>query len=65
MVSFGIAFYSFSSHCNKLEPEYHSAAEELIGMSSSSKLAKVNVKENPELFDRYNMVGYPTLLFFK
>lgn len=34
-------------------------------MYPSANLAKVDAKKNPQLFDRYKMLGYPTLLFFK
>lgn len=55
----------YSSHCKKLEPEFHAAAEELALMDPPAFLAKVDATENPGLFNRYEMLGYPTLLFFK
>jgi len=34
-------------------------------MSPPSFFAKVDATANPQLFERYEMLGYPTLLFFK
>jgi hypothetical protein len=37
----------------------------MTGMSPPTFFAKVDAVKNPSLFNRYEMLGYPTLLFFK
>jgi thioredoxin 1 len=48
--------------CRMLEPVLEALAEELDGRLS---FAKVNADEHPELLDRYDISGIPTLIAFQ
>ena len=54
-----VEFYApWCGHCKSLAPEYEKAAKEL-------DLAKVDVTVNKALGERFEIKGFPTLLFFK
>jgi len=47
--------------CKRLSP----AVEELSNETSSVKIGKVNVDEQPELASKFQVMSIPTLIFFK
>jgi len=52
-------------HCQKMAPEYASAAQHLAESQLSIKLGKVEAVTENELAEKYGVRGYPTLKFFK
>jgi protein disulfide-isomerase A1 len=60
-----VEFYApWCGHCKKLVPEYISAAEKLAKKSPPQYVAKVDVTENKELGERFEIKGFPTLKWF-
>ena len=59
-----VEFYApWCGHCKQLAPEYAAAAQKLSG--ESAKLAKVDATENKDAAQRFDIKGFPTLIFFK
>ena len=57
-----VAFYApWCGHCQKLLPEWVSAATQLTG---TVKLAKIDATENQKMAQRYQIQGYPTIKIF-
>ena len=57
-----VAFYApWCGHCQKLLPEWISAATQLRG---TVKLAKIDATENQKMAQRYQIQGYPTIKIF-
>jgi protein disulfide-isomerase A1 len=56
--------FFFSGHCKKLTPEYAAAAAILETQSPPLYLAKVDATENNALAERFEVKGFPTLLWF-
>ena len=57
-----VAFYApWCGHCQKLLPEWVSAATQLRG---TVKLAKIDATENQKMAQRYQIQGYPTIKIF-
>jgi protein disulfide-isomerase A1 len=58
-----VEFYApWCEHCKEFAPEYSKAAESL--KKNKIPLAKVDGSENRELVDKYNIKGYPSLIYF-
>ena len=51
-------------HCKQLEPIYAEVAGKLKSEESEMRLAKVNVIEEKELADEFNIESFPTLKLF-
>ena len=52
-------------YCHMLEPELNAAAEEWAAQGKAFTIGKVNIDEQPELADRFEVDGIPLLLLFK
>lgn len=50
--------------CKELAPEYAKAAQHLSQIDSSVKLGKVDAISESDLAGKFNVCGYPTLIFF-
>jgi protein disulfide-isomerase A1 len=58
-----VEFYApWCGHCQSLAPEYAAAATELKG--DKVALAKVDATEESELAEKFEVQGFPTVLFF-
>ena len=57
-------FYApWCGHCKRMKPDFQSAAAELKGQAVLAAM-DVNKAENSAVSRKYNITGFPTLLFF-
>ena len=57
-------FYApWCGHCKRMKPDFQSAASELRGKAVLAAM-DVNKPENSPVSRKYNITGFPTLLFF-
>jgi len=60
-----IMFYApWCGYCKKMKPDYSAAAKEIKGEGVLAAI-DVNRPENSPVRKRYNITGFPTLIFFK
>lgn len=60
-----VKFYApWCGHCQSMAPGYIKAAEKLIEDGIDVTLAEVDATQSTELARKYNVEGYPTLLWF-
>ena len=58
-----VEFYApWCDHCKQFAPEYAKAAEILKG--KRIRVAKIDGSENREIVDKFNVKGYPSLIYF-
>jgi protein disulfide-isomerase A1 len=61
-----VEFYApWCGHCKKLAPEYAGAAAVLAEQSPPQYVAKCDTTENNALGERFEIKGFPTLVFFR
>ncbi|KAG8076382.1 hypothetical protein GUJ93_ZPchr0006g40663 [Zizania palustris] len=60
-----VEFYApWCAHCQALAPDYAAAAAELVPLAHEVALAKVDATEDTDLAQKYDVQGFPTILFF-
>ncbi|KAF0920000.1 hypothetical protein E2562_032451 [Oryza meyeriana var. granulata] len=60
-----VEFYApWCAHCQALAPDYAAAAAELAPLAHEVALAKVDATEDTDLAQKYDVQGFPTILFF-
>ncbi|PWN23803.1 hypothetical protein BCV69DRAFT_265077 [Microstroma glucosiphilum] len=57
-------FAPWCGHCKKLEPKFAAAAAAFAHQPGKVLIAKVDADKNKDLGRKYDIKGYPTLLFF-
>ena len=58
-----VEFYApWCDHCKEFAPEYSKAAKQL--KPNKIRIAKIDGSENRDLLAKYNITGYPTLIYF-
>jgi protein disulfide-isomerase-like protein len=58
-------FYApWCGHCKRMKPDYQAAAKELKGSAVLAAM-DVNKPENSPVAKKYNVTGFPTLLYFE
>ncbi|XP_006648191.1 protein disulfide isomerase-like 1-4 [Oryza brachyantha] len=60
-----VEFYApWCAHCQALAPDYAAAAADLAPLAHEVALAKVDATEDTDLAQKYDVQGFPTILFF-
>lgn len=61
-----VEFYApWCGHCQEFDPIYQEAAQTLYDGNPRYFLAKIDGSRYPEIKERYEVPGFPTLIFFK
>ncbi|CAG9766876.1 unnamed protein product [Ceutorhynchus assimilis] len=61
-----VMFYApWCGHCNKMKPEYVTAAQQLEAEGLKKCLAVIDCTENPQTMQTYEIQGFPTIKLFK
>jgi len=61
-----IMFYApWCGHCKVIKPEYALAAMNLARSNIPAALASCNCDESPKMVERYQLSGYPTVMYFR
>ncbi|ERL92070.1 hypothetical protein D910_09392, partial [Dendroctonus ponderosae] len=61
-----VMFYApWCGHCKRMKPDYISAAQQLEAEGLKKCLAMVDCTENPDLMEKYEIQGFPTIKLFK
>ncbi len=62
---FVLMFAPWCGHCKKVKPIWEELATDLKGQTvKAASIASVDCTENSETCQRFNVKGYPTLLYF-
>lgn len=61
-----VMFYApWCTHCKQMKPSYFKAAEHLKAGGYKCKLAMVDCTENPDIAEKYEIAGFPTIKLFQ
>jgi len=61
-----VMFYApWCTHCKSAKPEFSKAAHVLAKEAPQAKLAAVDCIKYPAVFENHNIVGYPTIKYFR
>ncbi|KAF7266973.1 hypothetical protein GWI33_019754 [Rhynchophorus ferrugineus] len=60
-----VMFYApWCGHCKKMKPEYEKAALQMKSEGIPGVLAAVDATKEPSIASKFNVKGYPTILYF-
>ena len=60
-----LCLFAYSGFCKKLKPEYEAASEVLGVYDPPILLAKVDAIGQKKLAQRFDITGFPTMLWFR
>ncbi|CAK8672304.1 unnamed protein product [Clavelina lepadiformis] len=61
-----VMFYAkWCSHCLRFKPQFVEAADSLKSKTSDAHLAAFDGEESKKILERYNVTGFPTLIYFR